>query len=100
MRYELTDDTITCIEDGRAKPEAVYWLRAERGLPGCGPYWALDYRRADGGVGTVRTFAERSLASDHMLQLLARLNVATVASLDEAAPWPDTAWSDTSAELR
>lgn len=71
MRYDLTDDTITCTEDSRAKPEPVYWLRSDhlRGRP----YWALDYRRADGGVGCVRCFNERGLASEHMLQLLARL---------------------------
>ena len=33
--------------DGR---EAVYWLRRER------TYTAVDYRRADGGAGTLRCF--------------------------------------------
>lgn len=80
MRYELTDDTITAHEGGHHKPEAVYWLRSERGAPGCHPFWALDYRRADGGVGTVRCFNERALASEHILQLLARLNAQVSAN--------------------
>lgn len=74
MRCFILDDSVMCQASEREKPEAVYWLRAERGAPGCGPYWALDYRRADGGVGTVKTFNERDLADDHMLALVGRLN--------------------------
>jgi len=72
MKYDLADGAITCTEAGRAKPESVYWIRDDR-APGCGAYWAIDYRRADGGVGTVRTFLSRDLAGAHLAQILARL---------------------------
>ena len=74
MRYELTADSIFCHETGRAKPEAVYWVREDR-APGCGKYWALDYRRGDGWVGTVRTFLNQDALQAHMREVFERLTL-------------------------
>lgn len=48
--------------------QAVYWLRRESRVLGV-PYIALDYRRADGGVGTIRTFTGPTREADALAAL-------------------------------
>ena len=74
MNYELTAKEILCHEPGRAKPESVYWVREDK-APGCGKYWALDYRRGDGGIGTVRTFTDHDALQSHMREVFERLTL-------------------------